>query len=171
MNFTEDTFTALQTLSEDESSKVKPKAIKYAGPRGQSNSSQVSDHGVDPVSEAHASLQCANNEASDRIAHFIMSCQHCSFTSSSTKNFHSHVRLHFQGNHYSCHTCSYITPKLSNLKTHELLHTGERPFRCNLCTSTFTQHAHVHSHMMTKHRAEVTSGFPCTHCGKQLLNN
>ncbi|GBL99388.1 Zinc finger protein 26 [Araneus ventricosus] len=63
---------------------------------------------------------------------------HCSYSTSSRRQFQKHVLIHSDQRPYSCFVCDYTFKRSDSLRQHLLTHSGEKPYACGFCPMHFT---------------------------------
>ncbi|KAK6186449.1 hypothetical protein SNE40_008486 [Patella caerulea] len=84
-----------------------------------------------------------------------MTCDHCSYSTSSRKAMREHSKTHDMTVVFECETCHYHCNSKSALTTHMRIHSEERPFNCDFCSYKCKQIGNVKTHIKKKHSERI----------------
>ena len=80
-----------------------------------------------------------------------LKCDYCSYESSQSHAFYSHMKIHFDGPPYKCPDCDYEKKSIRDVMLHRLKHSKERRFTCETCGQKFKFPTGLSNHMLFIH--------------------
>ena len=96
------------------------------------------------------------------------SCEECGQSYTQSAHLSTHMRTKHSTDETKVHQCPHCpySTKYSAvaLQRHIRIHSGEKPYLCEECGQSFTQSAHLSTHMRTKHSTDETKVHQCPHC-------